>query len=180
MWSRALNCNPPSANSHFPGSLHYGIGFVQPDGDRGSIDGRARLRGQSPLTNTTTFLRMALLGLSSPAGDCVGYRTNVWICFSWSTEGSGVEGTTLGGVGAVGAGEGGSAPALAVSSRGPSCVALFLICFLPFSPFLSSPPPPSVCGLITAQTFNSDGNWNNNTGRILLALLLQLASGSYE
>lgn len=48
---------------------------------------------------------------------------------------------------------------------------------LPFSPL---PPPPSVCGLITAQTFNSDGNWNNNTGRILLALLLQLASGSYE
>lgn len=71
---------------------------------------------------------------------------------------------------------GGSASALAVSTfvRSPF---LSVFCLsLPFSPL----PPLSVCGLITAQTFNSDGNWNNNTGRILLALLLQLASGSYE
>lgn len=72
-----------------------------------------------------------------------------------------------------------------LSSWGPSCGSHFYLFFLPLSLSLllfslSSLPLPSVCGLITAQTFNSDGNWNNNTGRILLAPLLQLASGSYE
>lgn len=72
-----------------------------------------------------------------------------------------------------------------LSSWGPLCGSHFYLVFLPLClslllSLLSSLPLPSVCGLITAQTFNSDGNWNNNTGRILLAPLLQLASGSYE
>lgn len=72
-----------------------------------------------------------------------------------------------------------------LSSRGPLCGSHFYLVLIPLSlslllSLLSSLPLPSVCGLITAQTFNSDGNWNNNTGRILLAPLLQLASGSYE
>lgn len=73
-----------------------------------------------------------------------------------------------------------------VCHPGDLCVDPIFICFfIPLSlslllSLLSSLPLPSVCGLITAQTFNSDGNWNNNTGRILLAPLLQLASESYE
>lgn len=74
---------------------------------------------------------------------------------------------------------------LTLSSWGPLCGSHFYLFFLPLTlslllSSLSSLPLPSACGLITAQTFNSDGNWNNNTGRILLAPLLQLASGSYE